>query len=280
MMPVVTANTAVSAGRPPRFSTMPIAIGVVTDFGAIDSRVRSTRPAPTRCRPRRRGRHGAGQQRGGDRPSACLQLAHCATAAPRGPRGGAQQEVHELRAVEVRLVRRAGQRHSATSSTTERARGSAAGACRRAGRPSPPPWYITSVSVRPSSGVAARYTQISASGARHRRRPRLAAREQRAHARAVAAMARSVLSDERDRDRQPLVRRAGEVEHHADAGRHEQQRQVWQQTVGGCRRSRRRGRARCNVANSSAMPTTGPRDRQPQTRRRRPRPPVDRRAGR
>ena len=45
MMPVQTTSTAVSDGRPPSRSTMPMAIGVVTDFGAIDSRVRSLAPS-------------------------------------------------------------------------------------------------------------------------------------------------------------------------------------------------------------------------------------------
>ena len=36
MTPVIITNTAVSEGMPPIFSAMPMAIGVVTDFGAID----------------------------------------------------------------------------------------------------------------------------------------------------------------------------------------------------------------------------------------------------
>jgi len=44
MIPVVTANTAASAGRPPIFSAMPIAIGAVTDFGASRATVLSLAP--------------------------------------------------------------------------------------------------------------------------------------------------------------------------------------------------------------------------------------------
>ncbi len=43
--PVVTANTAASAGRPPIFSAMPIAIGAVTDFGASESSVAGEAPS-------------------------------------------------------------------------------------------------------------------------------------------------------------------------------------------------------------------------------------------
>jgi hypothetical protein len=38
-IPVMITRTAVRAGRPPIFSEMPIAIPVVADFGAKDSRV-------------------------------------------------------------------------------------------------------------------------------------------------------------------------------------------------------------------------------------------------
>ena len=46
MMPVVTANTAASAGSPPIFSAMPIAIGAVTDFGTSECTVAAEAPNP------------------------------------------------------------------------------------------------------------------------------------------------------------------------------------------------------------------------------------------
>ncbi len=45
MTPVTTANTAASGGKPPIFSAMPIAMGVVTDFGASDSSVAGVAPS-------------------------------------------------------------------------------------------------------------------------------------------------------------------------------------------------------------------------------------------
>ena len=38
-MPVIATVTAVSEGKPPIFSAIPMAIGIVADFGASDSSV-------------------------------------------------------------------------------------------------------------------------------------------------------------------------------------------------------------------------------------------------
>ncbi|MNT11298.1 hypothetical protein D3C72_1461710 [compost metagenome] len=45
MMPVAITSTAVSDGRPPIFSATPIAIGMVTDFGASERTVSGEAPS-------------------------------------------------------------------------------------------------------------------------------------------------------------------------------------------------------------------------------------------
>ena len=84
-MPVATANTAASAGRPPIFSAMPIAIGAVTDFGASDSSVAGDAPSSLREADRADRRHGhAHGERARDRHG---EPPHAApTRAPAAPR--------------------------------------------------------------------------------------------------------------------------------------------------------------------------------------------------
>jgi len=84
--------------------------------------------------------------------------------------------------------------------------------------------------VRNSRGVADRYTQISASGGAMVTDPQ-ATCEQRAHDERRDGDGQQRAEHQRDRNRQPLVREPVQVRHHADPGRHEQQRQVPQQAV-------------------------------------------------
>jgi hypothetical protein len=105
-------STAVSEGRPPRRSAMPMAIGVVTDFGASESSV--ARLAPNRAADGD-GRQGCGQGTDDQRDQQGQRQAHQASqlgVERNGQRHGGrpEQEMHELCAVEVGAVGRVGQR--------------------------------------------------------------------------------------------------------------------------------------------------------------------------
>ena len=112
VMPVRITSTAVREGMPPSFSAMPMATGVVTDLGAIETSDSPRRPsaqvistAPTTRR------HRAGQQRRNHRDEAALHRRPVLVERD-GERDGRrpQQEMHELRALEIGLAGRAGRR--------------------------------------------------------------------------------------------------------------------------------------------------------------------------
>ena len=129
-MPVSTTTTAVSDGMPPIFSLMPIATGVVTDFGASEAMVAVDAPSSQAMSTAETSRDDdADQQADRQREPGSAQFRELVEQRHRQRDGGrAEQEVHELCAFEIGRVRRArGHEQEATSSSTAIATGLTSG---------------------------------------------------------------------------------------------------------------------------------------------------------
>ena len=129
VMPVRMTNTAVRDGMPPIFSAMPMAIGVVTDFGASDNSVWRLAPkAHAMPTADTIAVTDAGREAEHQRHPQALQLGALVVQRQRQcHRGRSKQEMDELRAFEIRRVRGAGDLQQHTSSTTAMATGLASG---------------------------------------------------------------------------------------------------------------------------------------------------------
>ena len=162
-MPVSTTSTAASAGMPPMVWVSAMAIGAVTDFAASEARIACGAPSAQAMADRRADR---GERAGGERGQHRQEVApHRDAVAPERQAerdgGGAEQEVHELRAVEIGLVAGAGggqhddqQAGGDHDRVRQRMAVEAGGDRRRRSR------RRASVAVSQSSGVCERKTQM------------------------------------------------------------------------------------------------------------------------
>ena len=109
-MPVSTTRTAASAGMPPIVSVSAMAIGAVTDFAASEARIARGAPSaqaiataePMAVSEPASERRQHGQEVAPDREAVAPERQ------AEGDGGRTEQEVHELRALEVGLVGGAG----------------------------------------------------------------------------------------------------------------------------------------------------------------------------